>query len=367
MTRTIWAARFALLATLMAGCGGKDDDNTVGRGNTAAGQWPVEEVTLFGPGTDSGTFDYFTKAIVGEEKASRADYTASEDDNQLVTGVKNDRYALAYFGYAYYEENKDSLKLLGVENGSGTCVQPSLETVRSNAYAPLSRPLFIYVSKKSLARPDVAKFLKFYLANAAELAKDVGYVPVSDEVDAENHKKLDEAIASADSPGRGEGVRIDGSSTVFPISEAVAEEFRNEAPDIKVTVGYSGTGGGLKKFSAGEIDICDASRGIKDSEKQACEDAGIDFIELSVAFDGLAVVVHPENDWCDCLTVEQLKELWKPDSKITTWADLKAVGTPPADQSAEPTTEPVSADGEPMDPPPAGGESTKPAAQDEGE
>ncbi len=157
-------------------------------------KWPAEDIKLYGPGTDSGTFDYFTEAIVGEEKASRSDYTASEDDNVLVTGVQADEYSLGYFGFAYYEENKDKLKLLGVDGGKG-CVQPALETVRDNSYAPLSRPLFIYVRKSALERPEVVAFVKFYLENAAALSKDVGYVPVSDEVEKANQAALEGALS----------------------------------------------------------------------------------------------------------------------------------------------------------------------------
>lgn len=157
-------------------------------------KWPAEDIKLYGPGTDSGTFDYFTKAIVGEEKASRPDYTASEDDNVLVTGVQSDEYALGYFGYAYYEENKDKLKLLGVDNGDG-CKKPTLETVRDNTYAPLSRPLFIYVRTSAFERPEAVEFVKFYLEHAAELSKDVGYVPVSDEVEKANQEALAGALA----------------------------------------------------------------------------------------------------------------------------------------------------------------------------
>ena len=156
--------------------------------------WPQEEIRLYGPGTDSGTFDYFTKAIVGEEKASRADYTASEDDNVLVTGVMNSRYALGYFGYAYYSENKDKLKLLAVNGGDG-CTTPSMETVRSLTYKPLSRPLFIYVRTESLEQPAVINFVKFYLKTADQLATEVGYVPVSDQAE-KNQRILSEALSA---------------------------------------------------------------------------------------------------------------------------------------------------------------------------
>lgn len=151
--------------------------------------WPNKEITLYGPGTDSGTFDYFTQAIVGEEKASRADYTASEDDNVLVTGVQEDRYALGYFGYAYYSENKDKLKLLGIDDGDGP-VKPSAATVRDGSYAPLSRPLRIYVRTSSLSRPEVFEFVRFYLDNVGELATEVGYVPVSAEAASRNEQTL---------------------------------------------------------------------------------------------------------------------------------------------------------------------------------
>lgn len=140
--------------------------------------WPAEEIVLYGPGTDSGTFDYFTEAIVGEEDASRPDFTASEDDNVLVQGVTGDRYSLGYFGYAYYAENTDKLKLVAVDGGAG-CVAPNAETVQSGEYTPLSRPLFIYVKHDALARPEVKAFVRYYLTHASELVPQVGYVALS--------------------------------------------------------------------------------------------------------------------------------------------------------------------------------------------
>lgn len=158
-------------------------------------KWPAQLIQLYGAGTDSGTFEYFTEAIVGTARSSRPDYTQNEDDNILVRGVEGNKYALGYFGYAYYDANKDKLKLLGVDSGDGNCVQPSLETVRSNTYKPLSRPLYIYVRKSSLTRPEVAEFVKFYVANASKLASQVGYVPVTEDVDARNQESLDAALA----------------------------------------------------------------------------------------------------------------------------------------------------------------------------
>jgi phosphate transport system substrate-binding protein len=139
--------------------------------------FPDAALELYGPDTDSGTFDYFTEAIVGEEDASRSDYTASTDDNVLVIGVEGDRTSLGYFGYAYYEQNTDRVKALEIDNGDG-CVAPTRETVESGDYAPLSRPLFIYVKRSALERPVVEAFVRFYLESAREIVPQVGYVPL---------------------------------------------------------------------------------------------------------------------------------------------------------------------------------------------
>jgi phosphate transport system substrate-binding protein len=145
--------------------------------------WPDAPLTLFGPGTDSGTFDYFTEAINGKSKASRGDYTASEDDNSLVQGVANNKNALAYLPFSYYEENKSKLKLVAVNGGAqapkkNTGVLPSRQTVEDGTYYPLSRPIFIYVSEASSKKPEVMNFTTFYLSNGAKLVADVKYVPL---------------------------------------------------------------------------------------------------------------------------------------------------------------------------------------------
>ena len=142
--------------------------------------WPDEEVHLFGPGTASGTYDYFAEAICGKKVGTRGDYTASEDDNVLVQGISRDKFGLGFFGLAYFEENADKLKLVGVDNGSGV-VKPSLETVGNGTYAPLSRPIFIYVSDKGAAKPQVKEFVSFYLEQAALLSAEVGYIPLPKE------------------------------------------------------------------------------------------------------------------------------------------------------------------------------------------
>ena len=139
--------------------------------------WPDLPLKLFGAGSDSGTFDYFTEAVIGKAKASRGDYTASEDDNTLVQGISNDKHALGYIPYAYFEPNKKRLKVVAVDAGHGP-VTPSRETVENNSYQPLSRPMFIYVNRKSAERPDVKRFVEFYLAQAPTLVPQVKYVPL---------------------------------------------------------------------------------------------------------------------------------------------------------------------------------------------
>jgi len=143
-------------------------------------EWPNKEIHLFGPGVASGTYDYFTKAIVGKSGSSRGDFTASEDDHVLVQGIAGDKYALGFFGLAYYSENKDKLSLIGVHNGTEV-VKPSLETVSNGSYKPLSRPLFLYVNSTSIASKEVVTFVDFYLENAGVLSKDVGYIPLPKE------------------------------------------------------------------------------------------------------------------------------------------------------------------------------------------
>lgn len=151
---------------------------TITHWNQINPEWPNEEIHLFGPGVASGTFDYFTEAIVGESGTSRGDYTASEDDNVLVQGVSGDKFGLGFFGLAYFEANQDKLKLVPIDNGNGPIAATS-ETIRDGSYAPLSRPLYIYVNSTSLRNPKVIEFIRFYLEEAPKLMKDVGYVPLT--------------------------------------------------------------------------------------------------------------------------------------------------------------------------------------------
>lgn len=172
--------------------------NLVWKPGSAVNNWnqlrsifPNKKMRLYGPGTDSGTFGFFTEIINGEEGASRDDYTASEDDNVLVQGIAGDNYALGYFGYAYYLSNKDKLKVLGIdkEDGNG-CIIPDSSTINSELY-PITRPLYIYVNKFSYnTKPVVKEFVKFYMEQAAKLITEIGYVPVKDEEYKSNLDKV---------------------------------------------------------------------------------------------------------------------------------------------------------------------------------
>jgi len=159
------------------------------------GGFPDRPLTLAGPGTDSGTFDYFTDAVVGEEGASRSDYTASEDDNVIVQAVSGDEGALGYFGFTYYEENQDRLKAVAVDGGEG-CVEASPEAAQSGEYQPLSRPLFVYVNNASLARPEVEAFMRYYLQNLDGIAEAAQYIPLAKERREAQLTKLEKAAGA---------------------------------------------------------------------------------------------------------------------------------------------------------------------------
>ncbi len=155
--------------------------------------WPDQPMKLFGAGSDSGTFDYFTEAIVGKSKSSRGDFTASEDDNVLVQGVAGDVNAIGYFGYAYYAENTNKLKALPiVEKDGKPAVSPSAETVIAGTYQPLARPIFIYINVQSLGKPEVKKFVDFYMTHGAKMAKEVKYVPLPAAIYTANIKHIAE-------------------------------------------------------------------------------------------------------------------------------------------------------------------------------
>jgi phosphate binding protein len=339
-------------------------------------RFPDRKLRLYGPGTDSGTFDYFTEVINGTARASRSDYTASEDDNVLVQGINGDKDALGYFGYAYYVENPGKLKLVAVDSGNG-CVAPSEKTIEAGEYKPLSRPLFIYIKTASLQRPEVKAFVEFYMLNGAQLSHEVGYIALKPAEYDMGLAAVNAGIPTAKPVAKAEtqaqptatpkpaeptatpkpaeptatpkpaeptatpkpaptatptpepkvelsgSIEIDGSSTVFPITEAVAEEFRKLHPKVRINVGISGTGGGFKRFGAGETDISDASRPIKKAEIDAATASGVEFIEMKIAIDGLSVLVNHDNTFVKCLTVAELKAIWAPSSTINNWKDVR--------------------------------------------
>ncbi len=170
--------------------------------------FPDVALKLYGAGTDSGTFDYFTDAINGEEGASRTDYNATEDDNVTVQGVSGDRGGLGYFGFSYYEENADKLKALQIDGGTG-CVTPSLETVQDGTYTPLARPLFIYPKADLLARPEGEAFVSFFADNAKEIAEEAQFIPLTEKQTADLTAKIEELKSKA---GIGAGATPSASS-----------------------------------------------------------------------------------------------------------------------------------------------------------
>ena len=183
----------------------------VTRWNQVNPAWPDQPIKLFGAGSDSGTFDYFTEAIVGKSKSSRGDFTASEDDNVLVQGVAGDINAIGYFGYAYYAENVGKLKALPIVEKEGKpAVSPSPETVIAGTYQPLARPIFIYVNSKALAKPEVKKFIDFYMTQGAKMAKEVKYVPLPAAIYTTNLKHIADKKVGTIFGGKNEvGISID--------------------------------------------------------------------------------------------------------------------------------------------------------------
>ena len=174
--------------------------------------WPDKEIHLFGPGVDSGTYDYFTQAVTGTEHSSRGDFTSSEDDNVLVEGVANDELGLGFFGFAYYAENKGKLKVLSIDDedaANGTApITPSPETIKDGTYQPLSRPIFIYVSAKAAERPEVQKLIAFYLNEGRKLVSEVGYVQLPERAYALAQKRFESRKAGSVFGGGGSKVGV---------------------------------------------------------------------------------------------------------------------------------------------------------------
>jgi len=184
-------------------------EGTITKWNQIRADFPNQPLSLYGAGVDSGTYDYFTQAIVGKEGESRGDFLPSEDDNVLVQGIAGDPNALGFFGLAYYEENKDKLKLVAIDSGDGNCVLPSIETVANGTYQPLSRPLFIYVNRQRVDQKDeISTFIAFYLQNAGQLVLDVGYIPLTPEIYQLAQQRYDKRITGSIFGGVGSTVGV---------------------------------------------------------------------------------------------------------------------------------------------------------------
>ena len=302
--------------------------------------WPAEPIQRFSPGTDSGTFDYFVEEVFeeNEEPILAADnLQLSEDDNVLVQGITGSPYAIGYFGYAYYQENQDVLKALAVNE-----VEPTESSAEDGSY-PLARPLFIYSTPSIIQeKPQVGDFINFYLTNVNDEILDVGYFPASEAALTSAKAHLLSALTGEkmammeDAGSAGEAMMAElpevdplsvsgdiitaGSSTVFPLSERMAERFQDEGYADNITIDSIGSGAGFERFCvAGESDISNASRPIKDSEVESCQAIGRDPIEFRVGTDALAIAVSQENDFLDGLTLEELALVF---STAATWADV---------------------------------------------
>lgn len=194
--------------------------------NQVRPEWPNQPIRLYGPGTDSGTYDYFTEVINGKQGASRGDYTSSEDDNVLVQGVASDVHALGYFGLKYYEENSNKLKAVAIDSGSGLgAVVPSPETVIAGKYHPLSRPLFTYVRLDALERPEVAAFIRFYVNEGSSLVREVGYIPLQPALDNVAKERLAKKIAGSVFGGKG----FSGGETLENVYKNTGSESKPKA------------------------------------------------------------------------------------------------------------------------------------------
>ena len=289
-------------------------------------EWPDEEIVRYIPGTDSGTFDFFVEEVFDENEEpilGASNNNLSEDDNVLVQGIQGSPYAVGFFGYAYYSENTDVLKILNIEG-----VEASAASVDSGDY-PLARPLFIYSDAEIMqAKPQVAGYINFFLTFVDEEITDVGYFPASDE--ALMTAKLNwlhamdmEVSLPGVNPLALEGdVVTAGSSTVFPLAEAMAARFQDEGFSGKITIDSIGSGGGYERFCvAGETDVSNASRPIKDSEVESCRKIGREPIPFKVGTDALAVTVSQENDFVEDVTFEELALIF---GEAETWADVRA-------------------------------------------
>jgi ABC-type phosphate transport system substrate-binding protein len=264
---------------------------------------PDLAVTITAPGEESGTFDSFVELVLEDYIAEReqpedattrlTQYQSSANDNAIIDGIANTPGSFGWVGFAFYEENLDRVRAFDIAaEPDGDCIEPTAETIADNSY-PISRDLFIYVNlAKAEANPALVAYVDYYLADGTidTALETVPYVPLGDALtDTQAAWEADKPATAADPNGT---IFVSGSSTVEPISNAVAEAFKDENAGFNYTVEGPGTGDGFAKFCAGESDISDASRPISDDEIAECDAAGIEYVELKVAIDGIAVLTR---------------------------------------------------------------------------
>jgi ABC-type phosphate transport system substrate-binding protein len=272
-------------------------------GSAYAADLPDEPFTMTGPGEESGTYDTFVEFVVPdiaeaqgipeEEAVLRPDYTASANDNVIIEGVEGTDNSFGWVGFAFAEEAGDGVREIEIAGDDGTCVAPTAETIADGSY-PLSRPLFIYVNADNAeSNPALKAFVDFYTGDAGyQAVADAGYVQMADDAFAESIAAWEDAGGTPGEPESGVSgeVLVSGSSTVQPITSLAAEQFSGDNPDVSISVDGPGTGDGFELFCNGETDISDASRPIADDEIAACEDSGINYIEIQIGIDGLSVL-----------------------------------------------------------------------------
>jgi ABC-type phosphate transport system substrate-binding protein len=261
-------------------------------------------ISITAPGEESGTFDSFVELVLADYLEERgqpevattrlSNYQSSANDNAIIDGIANSAGSFGWVGFAFYEENLDRVRAFSIAaEPNGTCIEPTAETIASNEY-PIARDLYIYVNKAKLeANPAVAAYVDFYLADGTidGVLETVPYVPLQPDALAESRSAWETFRGPATAAPDGT-ISVSGSSTVEPISNAVAERFKEANAGFNYTVEGPGTGDGFAKFCAGEIDISDASRTIRDDEITDCQEAGIEYVELKVAIDGIAVLTR---------------------------------------------------------------------------
>lgn len=270
-------------------------------GSEFGSEFPDAPLDITGPGEESGTYDTYVEFIVEafedriseDEVATRPDYVSSPNDNVIIEGISGSPSSLGWVGYAFAVENTDVVRTFDVAGEDGTCVEATPENIASGDY-PLSRPLFIYVNAdKAAENPALAAFVDYYLGDEGyATVADVGYVQLTEDGWAETQATWADAGFNPGEPASdvSGSVTVSGSSTVEPISSAVAESFSGENSGVSISIDGPGTGDGFELFCNGDTDVSNASRPIEEEEIAACEDTGIEFIELEVGIDGLAIL-----------------------------------------------------------------------------